>query len=124
MFKVVTNYLGEFLKIYVFQALMAKVAQTATLQTKTTECLRMPSMQLKVIHFQNKVYVSDDKMFFQQEVQALTAKRLVSTTVQTTATVRDSLFGFRELTCIPVLCFIVTNYLGTFVIVHFNHSKD
>jgi hypothetical protein len=42
----VTNYLGEFVKIYVFQALMAKVAQTATVQT--TECLR--GRQLTVIH--------------------------------------------------------------------------
>ena len=74
---IVTIYLGTFVTIYVFQALMAKVAQTATVQTKTTECLRMPSMQLKVFHFQNKVYVSDDKMFFQQEVQALMAKVLV-----------------------------------------------
>ena len=105
MLKVVTIYLGEFVTIYVFQALMGKVAQTATVQTKTTECIRMPLMRgrrSKVIHFQNNVYVCGDKMFFQQEVQALTSKRLVSTMVQTTATVRDSLFGFRELTCIPL----------------------
>ena len=62
----------------------------------------MRGRRSKVIHFQNNVYVCGDKMFFQHEVQALTAKRLVSTMVQTTATVRDSLFGFRELTCIPL----------------------
>ena len=51
---IVTIYLGEFVTIYVFQTLMGKVAQEATVQTKTTECLRMRGRQLKVIHFKKQ----------------------------------------------------------------------